>query len=221
MGIDLYREIILLAASKKHSNYCIAGIDQATGAWVRIVSNNPYISDAVTSEDMRFEDGSMPKLLDIIRIPILSPKPNYYQPENYLLDNTYYWEKVGKANATDVAAKYTGLEDYIFYNNGKSVESDYIKQVNKSERYSLIAIIPEDLVVHVRQWPEGKKVTMSFSFNDIKYQYFPVTDVECLDEYTQYDEGRYIIRENVLMVISLGENYHGAHYKLISGLIRF
>ena len=100
------KEIILLACSKKHKNYCVAGIDIEKGEWVRIVSDDPVISEAVSADDMRFEDGTLPQLLDIVRVPVLGRRPNYYQPENYILDGRYYWSRIGRANAAEVAANY-------------------------------------------------------------------------------------------------------------------
>ena len=32
----MYKKIVLLAKSKKHQNYCVAGKDVDTGEWVRL-----------------------------------------------------------------------------------------------------------------------------------------------------------------------------------------
>lgn len=34
----MYKKIVLLAKSKKHQNYCVAGKDVDTGEWVRLIS---------------------------------------------------------------------------------------------------------------------------------------------------------------------------------------
>lgn len=82
---------------------------------MRIVSDDPVISEAVFADDMRFEDGTLPQLLDIVRVPVLGRRPNYYQPENYTLDNRYYWSRIGRANAAEVAANYaTDRPEYPF-----------------------------------------------------------------------------------------------------------
>lgn len=217
----MYKDIVLLACSKKHSNYCVAGVDVHSGEWVRIVSDDDKIAEAVMDEEMRYQDGSSPKLLDIIRITILEHRPNDYQPENYLFDGHYYWSKIGRANAASVIEKYaTERPEYLFYNTEKSVESKYLEQLNENEKYSLIAIKPNNLKVEVKQWPEGKKVDMSFTYNGRWYRYLKVTDPDFLQEYVQYEEGTYSPGEDILLVVSLGENYHNAHYKLISGVIK-
>lgn len=61
-------DFILLTSSKKSGNYCIAGIEIQTGNWVRIISEDTAIQHAITPEDMIYEDKSMPKILDRIRI---------------------------------------------------------------------------------------------------------------------------------------------------------
>ena len=216
------KEIILLACSKKHNNYCVAGIDVGNGEWVRIVSDDTVISEAVSADDIRFEDGTLPQLLDIIRVPVLGRRPNYYQPENYILDDRNYWSRIGRANPAEVAANYaTDRHEYLFYNTAKSIESNFIKGLREDEKFSLIAVIPKNLHIQVKQWPEGKKLEVSFTYNGRLYRYLKITDPEFLQEFLWRDEGNYSLGENVLLVVSMGENYHGAHYKLVSGVIRF
>ena len=216
------KDIVLLACSKKHNNYCVAGIDIRNGEWVRIVSDDQVISEAVRADDMRFEDGALPQLLNIVRVPVLGRRPNYYQPENYILDDRHYWSRIGVANAVEVAKNYTtNRPEYLFYNTAKSIESNYIQGLREDEKFSLIALIPENLQVQVKHWPEGKKVDVSFIYNGRWYRYLKVTDPEFLHEFLGREEGNYFLRENIMLVVSLGENYYGAHYKLVSGVIRF
>lgn len=217
----MYKDIVLLACSNKHRNYCVAGIDVHDGKWVRVISEDENISEAVKEDDMRYEDGTLPQLLDIIRVPIVKHKPNYYQPENYLFDINKYWIKIGQTDTANVQKYATIKPEYLFYNTEKSVESEYIGQLDEKNKYSLIAVIPDNLMVQVKQWPEGKKVDMSFNYNGRWYRYLKVTDPEFLEEYLEYPEGNHYLGYNVLLVVSLGENYYNAHYKLISGVIRF
>ncbi|MDE0219078.1 MAG: hypothetical protein OXJ90_07395 [Spirochaetaceae bacterium] len=41
------------------------------------------------------EDGSDPRVLDRVRIPVVKPLPEEWQTENWLLDDEYYWAKEG------------------------------------------------------------------------------------------------------------------------------
>lgn len=68
---------------------------------------------------------------------------------------------------------------------------------------------------------ENDFIEVSFNYNGRLYRYLKVTDPEFLQEFLGRNEGNYFLGDNVLLVVSLGENYHGAHYKLVSGVIWF
>lgn len=50
----------------------------------------------VSEYERQYKDGSDPRLLDIIDIPLQKHQPRDYQQENWLLDPEYYWRKVAK-----------------------------------------------------------------------------------------------------------------------------
>src|SRR5215469_11888402 len=93
-----YRKTILcLANSRKISGRCVAGKEienEQIGGWVRPVSGRP---NAELSEyDRRYENGTDPKILDIVRIPMIEPRPHAFQTENHLIDENVYWTLVGR-----------------------------------------------------------------------------------------------------------------------------
>ena len=45
----------------------------------------------VSEYERSYKDGSDPRVLDIISIPVLKPRPEGWQTENWLLDPEYYW----------------------------------------------------------------------------------------------------------------------------------
>lgn len=212
--------MILLTTSKKSGNYCIAGVENKTGNWVRIVSEDEKIQHAVTSKDMVYEDGSMPQIMDIIRIKCKGHNPSYYQPENYVLDNSEYWEKLGKASSEELLKIHPAEnKQFIFYDTDKSIDGDFIEGSNDNN-YSLILISPEDICIHVKQWPERKQVTISFNYNGNRYWYVRITDTEFENQYLQYPEGNYNYQEDCLLVISLGDMHKDKkHYKLIAKVL--
>lgn len=64
----LHKEIILLTTSKKMGNYCIARIEKETGSWIRVISEDDKIKHAVKAKDVRYKDGKMPQVMDVIRL---------------------------------------------------------------------------------------------------------------------------------------------------------
>jgi hypothetical protein len=215
------KTIILLAASEKYRNYCIAGIDKESGEWVRIISEDNDIRNAVTENDMRYEDGTLPQIFDIIQIQCKRYEPNFYQPENFVFDNSYYWIKIGNASLKEVLEIHP-LEDteYIFYNSGKRVDTAYLNNLPEKYKTSLTLISPSNVVVHVNQYEE-KKISVSFNYNNERYSYLAVTDLDFKNTYMSYEVGNYTLLKKVLFVISLGEKYQrdNAHYKLIATVI--
>ena len=116
------KEIILMAKSWKGGGYCIAGIDTTTGEWVRIVSDDATKQHAVTDEEMKYEDGTSPQILDRVRIKCTAHTPNDYQPENYTMDSSSRWRKSGQADINEIIdlhpADFHGM---LFYNNSKKL----------------------------------------------------------------------------------------------------
>lgn len=159
------KEIILLAASEKYRNYCIAGIDTSTGEWVRIISEDTSICGAVRKEDMQYEDGTFPEILDIIKIRCKKYQPSKHQPENYIFDNQIYWERRGKSTIRNVLRIHPiNQKEYIFFDTNKKIQKDRLSQIPQTEVYSLILISVQTPIITVKQWPERKDITMNFIY---------------------------------------------------------
>ena len=98
------KQIVCLANSRKLHGRCIAGREWAqesgAGPWVRPVSARD--NREVSEYERQYEDGSDPRVLDIVSIPLLKPRPESYQSENWLLDDEYYWRKTGAYSKLDL-----------------------------------------------------------------------------------------------------------------------
>ena len=97
------KTILCLANSRRPTGRCIAGkevVSDGYGNWLRPVSARD--SEEISEEERRYEDGTDPKVLDIIRILFLEPRPTIYQTENHVIDDQDYWEKVDQAGWNDV-----------------------------------------------------------------------------------------------------------------------
>ena len=58
----------------------------------------------VSEYERQYEDGSDPKVLDIVDVPVLEAQPAQWQTENWLLDPRRYWRKAGAASWFDLRA---------------------------------------------------------------------------------------------------------------------
>ena len=81
-----------MANSRKFSNRSIAGKDTTTYEWIRPVSSRE--KRELTFNDIKYDDGKIPQLLDIIQIPFDQREPIFCQPENILISSGK-WKKLG------------------------------------------------------------------------------------------------------------------------------
>jgi hypothetical protein len=97
------KRIVCLANSRKLNGRCIAGKEfggNEFGAWIRPVGARQH--GEVSEYERQFENGSDPRVLDILDVPLLDPQPKDFQQENWLLDPNYYWVKIGRATWSDL-----------------------------------------------------------------------------------------------------------------------
>lgn len=100
------KRIVCPANSRKLAVRCIArrewNAQKGTKQWIRPVSARD--GGDVSENERQYDDGSDPKVLDIIDIPMTEPRPTYHQNKNWLLDPEYYWEKVGSFSPLKLSA---------------------------------------------------------------------------------------------------------------------
>ena len=100
------KTIVCLANSRKPpSGRCVAGREVASsgfGVWIRPVSARP--TQEISEEERRYQNGTDPKVLDIITISMSGAQPQHHQQENHLVDDGYYWTKSGTVSWRDLLA---------------------------------------------------------------------------------------------------------------------
>ena len=219
------KRVVCLANSRKLHGRCIAGRewhDTRAGRWIRPVSARD--AQDVSEYERQYEDGSDPRVLDIIEIPVLEPKPKDYQTENWLLDPKYYWKKVGRLRwpelklLTDAVAPlwinghstYNGQNDKVPIGAAGSV-ADSLRLVHV-DRIQLVVRNPSEAFGNSKRRVQG-------CFEHAGHEYaLWVTDPQFERTYLAKQDGGYEIGECYL-TISLGEPYRGACYKLIAAII--
>src|SRR2546430_11988689 len=93
----MIKRLVCLANSRKLNGRCIAGrewLNDRPGAWVRPVSDRPH--QEVSEYERQYQDGSDPRPLDIMDVPVIQQCPSIHQTENWLLDPDEYWTKIGE-----------------------------------------------------------------------------------------------------------------------------
>ena len=115
-----FKRIVCLANSRKYSGRCIAGkellADGRPGRWICPVSARE--NEEVSEHERQYHDGSDPRLLDVMDVPLLNALPKDYQQENWLLDPASYWEKVRRIGRQELAEFTDPVE--LLWTNGYS-----------------------------------------------------------------------------------------------------
>jgi len=177
-------------------------------------------SEEILISDMKFEDGSLPELLDVLEIKFKRPNPKSCQTENHLIDDRFYWVKVGKFPLQKLPklcekpnpiwvngfSSYNGINDRIPEDQG-----DLIKT-------SLILVIPKDLVIFVEPGFTKRKVMANFCVAGEFYK-LTVTDLAVEQEFLSREYGQYSYNRRAVACISIGEPFKGYRYKLLASII--
>ncbi len=226
MSTSLVKRIVCLANSRKLSGRCIAGKevlpDGRLGGWVRPVSDRE--NEEVSEYERQYEDGSDPRVLDVIHMPLLNPKPRNYQRENWLLDPECYWEKAGQMRPDELEplvdqASPLWINDYSSYNGlNDRIPIEIASSLNHSLR--LLRVSALELVVDQPGMNFGnyrRSVQGRFQHYGTDY-WLRMTDPVYERQYLQLDNGIYAIG-GCFLTVSLGEPYQGHSYKLIAAII--
>ena len=227
MAAGSVKRIVCLANSRKMSGRCIAGKEISDagmpGGWVRPVSGRP--SEEVSEYERQYRDGSDPRVLDVIDVPVLSPQPKDYQQENWLIDNRRYWVNAGRVDLgqldqlTDSPSTLwpngystsNGLNDRVPLDLARDLR-DSLRLIKASD-LALVVSAPGADFGNYRRSVQGR-----FQYNGADY-WLRVTDPVYERRYLQQPDGEYAVGECYLS-ISLGEPYQGHSYKLIAAIIR-
>ena len=210
------KKIIILTKSKKHSGYCVAGIDYETGEWIRLVSSDSETEGAVPREDLQYSNGETLEVYDIIMCRLLRKCGTIVQPENCLYDETMKWEKVGKSNFDEVI-KIHGYDsvDYVFENEDTKLPADWKFSGNPS----LCLLKVKDASIWVKTF-EDKKISLNFTYDDIQYKYMSISQIDLLNYYKNKTDDSYPLG-TVTVVFSLTDKYYwnGKYYKVVAQIL--
>ncbi len=218
----IIKRIICLANSRKLSGRCIAGrewTEVGAGAWIRPVSSR--INQEVSEYERQYEDGSDPRVLDIIDVPVLKSLPQGWQTENWLLDPEIYWRKWGTFPLHDLSRLVN--PDMSLWIDGESTwhgRNDCLPPAPTSSlagSLQLIAVARVELAVFQpgRAFGNNKKrVQARFIHSGTNYALW-VTDPGYEKAYLRKPNGIYKI-DACYLTVSVGEPYNDRCYKLVA-----
>lgn len=222
---QVIKTMVCLANSRKLSGRCVAGRELNDGRprdWIRPVSNREH--EEVSEYERQYQDGSDPKLLDIISVPLIEPKPKSCQSENWLLDPDYYWVKRGEAKWGDLEQLADPVTDLwtnglsTFHGRNDKIEIATANTLDHSLRLLRLSDLQISVFVPGAAFGESKRrVQARFQFNHQQYRLW-VTDPNYERRFLKTENGDYEIGE-CYATISIGEPHEGYCYKLVAAII--
>lgn len=219
------KRVVCLANSRKLGARCIAGrelVGDQVGEWIRPVTDREH--GKVELFDCRYEDSTSPCVLDIMEVPLLEPKPEGYQQENWQIAPKELWRKVGRIDQDQLAdfahpnatlwvnghGTYHGINDKI--------PLDLATKLKSSLR--LVRVDGLTLAVFHTDGafgPPKRRVLGKFKLGATNY-WLSMTDPIFEHRYRGKNDGDYEIGQ-CFLTISLSEPFEGACYKLIAAII--
>ena len=214
------RTIAILGKSRKHSGYCVAGIDMKTNEWVRL-EHPKYQS--LSHGNLIISGNTECEILDVVEIQCLdnsSDKP--YQPENVTLNTRYNMRLLYKTSWSEIIPKIKKTHDDKGLILGIDSSFDTVDNIAKlKDKSSLQLIKVSDLNICSYYKPNSfyDTIKASFTYGGKRWTNFSVTD------FTYRNIGNSIKLKSAYLVVSRGlpfkpsyqkESYH---YSLIGQVI--
>ena len=208
-------EIICLANSFREGGRCVAGIDTATGNWIRPV---PKSGGAIPTSRLTFNGQSL-EVLDIIQLDVKPQKQiTKFQRENYVVTN-WDWKIVGKAKPGELL-NYCDDGNPILFTDNDRVSPKLLEKLSGDKWESLRLVQPRN----VKCEPVYKSGQWRARFKDSAGNEYAlkVTDLIICDRLNDGED----INSDCILTISLGEPWEPPDksipehcYKLVAAAI--
>jgi hypothetical protein len=220
----MQKRIVCLANSYKTGGTCIAGkevLANGYSGWIRPVSARPTAE--VLPAESRYESFAVPKLLDVIDVPLLNPAPLHHQTENHVIDTTQRWVKAGVLPFGELA-RLLDQPASLWVNSQHTNPGHYdcISHLESTKiQDSLLLIRPDNFMVEIgrNHWTGRKTFRAKFEYKHTHYN-LSVTDPVARNAFANREEGDYPLSD-VYLCVSLTEPYEHDDrcHKLVAAII--
>jgi hypothetical protein len=220
------KRLVCLAKSLKHGGVCIAGREltqDGVGGWIRPVSARPTAE--LTYLEYRFRDGSSPKLLDVVDVPLCEAAAHGHQSENHLIDGSSGWVWQRRLEFEQLRLL---VEDPVqLWSNEDHTSCGVLDCMSAAHtgRYkaSLFLLDKPGLRIEVKKGRDGNLGCRGvFEHRGVEYG-LSVTDPVAREQYEPMGVGQYGFKgkKHVYVCVSLTEPYggDGRCHKLIASVI--
>jgi len=239
------KQLVILAKSYKQGAWCIAGREISFNAetntysvlddWIRPVSDDDEHHGAVSDDHCAYDDGSIPRIYDLVEIDFLEGQVESGQPENELI-SANPWRKIGSIRPDGIHNFKQEPDDIWNEMVGRDYVSEQYEQQGNIEN-SLVIIRPENFQIHLTHDQNEytgqykKEIRASFDYEGVHYEHISITDPAIRKMLgRQYpdqggDEVVTTLRkgDDCYLCLSLGPAWtdYNRHYKLVATIFDF
>ena len=212
---------ICLANSYKHGGRCIAGIEvvpQSDGSYgiVRHEDGRPRwirpISMSVNGEIPNHLAESF-KIFSLVKLTDVEPCPEKAHTEDVHCSRMEICPFELSPTKDFLDQLIDTRHQAVFYFRGKAIPATIIDRLD----YSLMLIHPDSICAYCDEERENSKYRMKFSYYGSNYD-FPITDPVFLEQFKKNPDC-YTDLKNVYLVLSLGIEFEGFHFKLVATVV--
>ena len=200
------KTIIIFANSRKNGGHCVAGKCLDTGNWVRPVADarGGALAQWQTRYTNQYGTFESVKPLQKIRMKLTKHVPLPHQRENHLISGDL-WEQEYKISAAAITNHLDSPGS--IWGDSDRVSVQDIQQWRSQNHGSLLLVEVADLSFT----PNSTQARAKFRYQGINY------DLAVTDNAFSVFAGKHY-SSGVALCISLGEAFHGNHYKLVAGI---
>ena len=211
----IYETIVCLANSRKLGGHCVAGKKLEDNKWIRPISQ--LATGELYHQHIQYRDGSLPKCLDVIAIPVAREEPKFFQPENVLIAEGQ-WIKVHVFPFAQLDALCDDPSNFLLIEGNTDRISERYLQRNNIES-SLALIRPQAIWIYRTSSFTGKKqVRARFKYSGEVFALVVTGPV--IENYDlEYNQTYRVESRKLFLCVSLGEPFGGKCYKLVAAII--
>lgn len=215
------KHFICLANSYKHGGRCIAGIEvvpQSDGSLVIVRHNDGRprwirpLSMSVNGEIPNHLAESF-KIFSLVKLTDVEACPDKAHSEDVHCSRMEFCHSEITSTQELLDQLIDTKHQAVFYFRGKSIPTTMIDRLD----YSLMLIHPENACAYCDEERENSKYRMKFTYLGSNYD-FPITDPIFLEQFKKAPD-RYTDLKGIYLVLSLGLEFEGFHYKLVATVV--
>lgn len=214
-------KIVCLANSKKLNHRCFAGKEMTAGGeignWIRPIDT--LNKDSVTLATMTAGGAKIPRLLDVVEVPLTYRKVSHHQRENWMFDTATPWKPSGQFPHGDIGKLLDSPATLWPGDSSSKGENDRLltEQAYDEVKQSLFLVNASDIILSKRAgFGQKQEYRAEFDYNGIHYD-LGNTDLVIQ---SRLDAGPNEIKSaSGVLCVSLTEDFKDYCYKLVAGVI--